>query len=214
MDAPATYYSDRWDELRTSLAALSLDDLAYGYFGGYVPNGYAESAHRILYVCASVPGYLPVVFGKGPHPLKDDPAATDFARSLGELASGSGDPLDSIAVTAVCKAALLHREISPLLLLAQQQLAVQTLRYEMYGLEPKLVVFACGGKFSAVIRETVNATRGSLADLQTEGQGTNAFLFRARGDAGEPAVLALQPPSAFPKSVQALWLAKAANLLL
>ena len=213
MQAPALYYSDKWIDLRAALAAVSQDDLAYGYFRGYIPGGYQDSANRILCVCASVPGYLEPVFGKGPHPLENNSVAMEFARSLGKLGTANGDPLESIAVTAMCKVALMRGDVSPSLLLAQQQLAVQTLRYEIYGLAPKLLVFTCGGKYSAIIRESVNAARGSLADLQSEGQGNEALLFRARGDAGEPAVLVLQPPDTFPKSVQDTWLAKAAALI-
>ena len=204
MATPATSYLDEWTTLRARLAQLSEDDLNFGYFTGYVPKSYASSGGRILYVCASVPGYLADVFGPGPHPLKDDPLATEFARALGGLANGGPDGLENIAVTSFCKVALQRGEVGAQLFLTQQQLAVQTLRYEMYALDPRLVVF---------VRETVNALRGSRADLQVEGEGTEAIGFRTRGDAGEPAVLVLQPPGAVSKSVQANWLARAANLL-
>ena len=213
MVPPATYYVDEWLELSATLRAVSIDKLNPGWFQGYIPDDFSVSHNRILYVCASVPGYSANVFGNGPHPLKDDPLAAEFVRSLGGLAGGSGNPLDSVAVTSICKVSLIQGEVSPQLLLVQQQLAVQTLRYELYALQPKLVVFSCGGKFSAVIRETVNAVRGSLADVQTEGQGIEALSFRKRGDVDEPAVLILQPPNAFPKLAQAQWLAKAAMLL-
>lgn len=210
MATPATYYFDEWLELLTKLKQLSLDDLNPMTFAGCVPKGYMGSSARILYVCASVPNWVADVFGGGPNPLKDDAAALDFVGRLGGLAGGSGD---AVAVTALCKIGVKGGDVSPGLLLAQQQLAVQTLRMEMYALAPKLVVFACGGKYSAAIRESVNAARGSRADLTVEGEGNEAIGFRERGNAGEPAVLVLQPPAAFGKAVQAAWLAKAAALL-
>ena len=213
MTTPATYYFDQWTELRAKLQMQATDDLCTGYFAGYVPKGYQDAGSQIVYVCASVPGYGADIFGPGPYPLKDDPAALDFTRALGGFADSSSDPSEIVAVTSLCKIALENGEVSPQLLMVQQQLAVQTLRYEIYALAPRLIVFCCGGKFSAAIRETVNASRGSLADVQTEGEGIDAIAFRVRGNAGEPAVLILQPPNAVSTSVRANWLARAAVLL-
>lgn len=212
MTEPAIYYSDDWTKLRVQLNCCSEASCPSNLFWGYIPDGYLASAHRILYVCPALPDFAIPLFGKGPNPLQSDPLALDFVRSLGALAGGA-DPLDSVAITTVCKLAPSRDAIDAPFLLAQQQLAVQTLRYELFSLQPKLVVFGCSGPFSALIRETVNAVRGSAADFQKDGEGTAAFLYRERDIAAAPAVMVVQPPNAFPKSSQAPWLARAAALL-
>ena len=213
MQTPAMQYQDEWTTLRARLAYPSIESFTLGNFLGYIPDGYKTCEERILYVCPSTPGYMMPVFGKGANPLANDSLALSFARSLGGLSRGAADPLENVAITSVCKASPAGGEVSPSLLLVQQKLAVQTLRYELYCLQPALVVFACSGHFSALIRETVNASRGSAADFEKQGDGNGAMLFRKRGLHGGPAVLMVQPPSAFPESAQAPWLAQAAALL-
>jgi hypothetical protein len=203
---------DEWIGLKATLAIANVDTLTYPFFG-FQPGGFREASSPLLYICTSVPGHTGGLSENGQRPFTNDPEFQSFGIKLSRIAESRDDSMSNMTITSICKLGVDKGEPGPALIFAQQQLAVQTLRCEMYATYSRLIVVACDGPFTPVMLETLNAGRGSEYDFQFHEDGDKGFSSRPRTKDWQPPVLWIQSPQGKSESVQNAWLQKAAELL-
>ncbi len=187
----------RWENLRRDLAATKRWELA-GLFRGHESPGFRHAAKRVLYTGKATAGRFDSENASEESFGCNRGAFWNFARELSSLAGGDPQELTHLAWSNICKIGTAKGNPDDILVNAQADLSVHTLRQEWAELNPTLVVCVGEGYQEQLIYRAFGVTQDHEDGFTKENFSGGTFWTRPALD-GLPAFLWTRHPQGKPK---------------
>jgi hypothetical protein len=216
MDTVSAELAEQWNALRTEMLGAGEREIPLaGLFRGFKPVGFDEQRRRILLIGKATAGDFN---GQEAHEqsFNGKSAFWQLGRRLSQSAGNADGEMTNVAWSNVTKIGVAVGNPSESLQLAQAALASKTLRQEIGGCNPSLVVFASDGYADDIVYDALKVRRGGANDFETRPSPHAEFYVRRATQEGAerlPGMLWIKHPQGKPKELWDEWVGAAETLL-
>jgi len=194
MDILTGELRDKWNDLLNVLRAEQKESWQLaGLFKGYLPRGYLNRTHRILYIGKATAGPFVaadanrIAFGRR------TAGFWSFAREISGITMEECADLGNLAWSNLCKIGVRNGNPDDTLAERQRELAVKTLQLEMEFLQPTLIVCVAEGFQDHFVYEALGVTQDLDDGFRWRQAGRYSIYFREAQD-GWPPIMWMKHP--------------------